>query len=120
MDGSYQIARSVRDLCIFARQNLTKDPPFSKLDLITCRNVLIYLGPVLQQKLMRTFHYALKPQGFLVLGVSETVGTATDLFQIIDVRQKAYARRSAASFIRDPRNRPLPGARRGTRRSGPT
>ncbi len=96
VDGSYQITRSVRDLCIFARQNLTKDPPFSKLDLITCRNVLIYLGPVLQQKLMRTFHYALKPKGFLVLGISETVGTATDLFQFIDVRQKAYARRSAS------------------------
>ncbi len=95
VDGSYQISRSVRDLCIFARQNLTKDPPFSKLDLITCRNVLIYLGPVLQQKLMRTFHYALKPKGFLVLGISETVGTATDLFQFIDVRQRAYARRSA-------------------------
>jgi two-component system CheB/CheR fusion protein len=94
VDGSYQISRAVRDLCIFARQNLTKDPPFSKLDLITCRNVLIYLGPALQQRLMRTFHYALKPDGFLVLGISETVGTASDLFQAIDVRQKAYARKA--------------------------
>jgi two-component system CheB/CheR fusion protein len=93
-DGHYQIVREVRDLCIFARQNLASDPPFSKLDLVTCRNVLIYLGPVLQRKLMRTFYYALKPGGFLVLGASENVGTATDLFQSADLKQKIYTRRN--------------------------
>jgi two-component system CheB/CheR fusion protein len=98
-NGSYQITRSVRDLCIFARQNLTKDPPFSNLDLITCRNVLIYLGPVLQQKLMRVFHYALKPAGFLALGVSETVGSGTDLFQAIDRRQKIYSRKNSPASV---------------------
>ncbi len=119
VDGSYQIARSVRDLCIFARQNLTKDPPFSKLDLITCRNVLIYLGPALQHKLMRTFHYALKPKGFLVLGVSESVGNATDLFHAIDVRQKAYSRRSAG-FLETPASLEMdPSAERGEIRVEP-
>ena len=58
----------MRDICVFARQNVTKDPPFSKLDLITCRNLLIYLGPVLQSRVMRLFHYALRPDGYLVLG----------------------------------------------------
>ncbi len=96
VDGQYQISRSVRDLCIFAQQNLTKDPPFSKLDLITCRNVLIYLGPTLQNKVMRFFHYALKPNGFLVLGMSETVGQAGDLYSAIDRRLKIYTRKSAA------------------------
>ena len=61
IDGSYRINKPVRDLCVFARQDLTRDPPFSKLDLIVCRNVLIYLGPVLQKQLMHVFHYALKP-----------------------------------------------------------
>lgn len=84
----------MRELCIFARQNLAKDPPFSKLDLIVCRNVLIYLAPILQQKLMRLFHYGLKPSGHLVLGISETVGAANDLFQPIDRKQKVYARQS--------------------------
>jgi len=99
VNGSYQISRAVRDLCIFARQNLTKDPPFSKLDLITCRNVLIYLGPVLQQRVMRVFHYALKPSGYLALGQSETVGAATDFFYSVDRRQRVYARKSAPATV---------------------
>ena len=68
VDGHYRVSKIVRDACIFARQDLTRDPPFSKLDLIVCRNVLIYLGPRLQRKLMGVFHYALKPHGFLMLG----------------------------------------------------
>ena len=71
----------MRDLCIFARQDLTRDPPFCRLDLIVCRNVLIYLGPVLQKKLMTVFHYALKPAGFLMLGRAETIGPHADLFR---------------------------------------
>ena len=73
VEGGYQIAKPVRDLCVFARQNLIKDPPFSKLDLISCRNVLIYFDPALQRKLIPVFHYALKPQGFLLLGSAESV-----------------------------------------------
>jgi two-component system CheB/CheR fusion protein len=98
VDGSYQIARPVRDLCVFARQNLTKDPPFSKLDLISCCNVLIYLGPVLQQKLMRVFHYALKPTGYLALGISETAGS-NELFQVVDRKHKVYVRRNTLSTV---------------------
>jgi two-component system, chemotaxis family, CheB/CheR fusion protein len=98
VNGHYQIARSVRDLCIFARQNLTKDPPFSKLDLVTCRNVLIYLGPILQNRLMRVFHYALKPNGFLALGISETAGSL-DLFHPVDRKQKLYSRKNISATV---------------------
>ncbi|MGN6368513.1 MAG: CheR family methyltransferase [Phycisphaerae bacterium] len=95
-DGHYRIAKNVRDCCIFARQDLTRDPPFSKLDLILCRNVLIYLGPPLQKRLMNIFHYALKPTGFLMLGSAETVGPNIDLFTIIDKRHKLYAKKMTA------------------------
>ena len=93
VNSSYQIARAVRDNCIFARQNVTKDPPFSKLDLILCRNVLIYLGPSLQSAAMRLFHYALQPHGYLVLGLSESVGPSSDLFDLVDKKVRIYSRR---------------------------
>ena len=99
VNGHYQITRTVRDLCIFARQNLTKDPPFSHLDLLMCRNLLIYLGPALQKKVMRVFHYALKPSGFLVLGMSESVGSSGDLFAPIDRTLKIYTRKSASIAV---------------------
>ncbi|PWU11468.1 MAG: hypothetical protein C5B51_02600 [Terriglobia bacterium] len=98
-NGMYQITRSVRDMCIFARQNVTKDPPFSKLDLITCRNVLIYLGQPVQSKVMRLFHYALKPTGYLVLGASETIGDAGDLFGPVDRQHKIYSRKPTPAII---------------------
>ena len=72
--GGYQVSKTIRDMCVFARQNLIKDPPFSRLDLISCRNVLIYFGPVLQKKVIPIFHFALKPTGFLLLGKSEALG----------------------------------------------
>lgn len=97
VNGHYQISRNIRDMCIFARQNLTKDPPFSHLDLLICRNLLIYLGPVLQKKVMKVFHYALRPSGFLVLGVSESVGSAADLFAPIDRTLKIYSRKTPQS-----------------------
>ena len=95
-DSGYQIAKSVRDLCVFARQDVAKDPPFSKLDLISCRNLLIYLGPVLQKRVIPTFHYALQPGGLLLLGGSETIGGFADLFSLADRRHKLYARKPAA------------------------
>ena len=99
-NGKYQIARSVRDVCIFARQNVTKDPPFSRLDLITCRNLLIYLGSRLQSKVMRLFHYALKPSGFLALGASENLGdTGNELFTPVDRQHKIFARKPARVII---------------------
>ncbi|MDR3698380.1 MAG: chemotaxis protein CheB [Candidatus Sulfopaludibacter sp.] len=94
-NSSYQIARTIRDTCIFARQNLTKDPPFSKCDLILCRNVLIYLGHPLQSTAMRLFHYALQPHGYLILGLSESIGNATNLFEPTDKKLKIYSRRPA-------------------------
>jgi two-component system, chemotaxis family, CheB/CheR fusion protein len=89
----YQIKKSVREMCVFARQNAVKDPPFSKLDLISCRNVMIYLGPALQKKLLPIFHYALKPDGLLVLGSSETIGGFSDLFALVDRKEKIYAKK---------------------------
>jgi two-component system CheB/CheR fusion protein len=91
IDSSYGINKRIREMCIFAKQNLVKDPPFSKVDLISCRNLLIYLGPVLQKRLVPVFHYALKPTGFLLLGSSETIG-ATELFSLVDKKNKIYSR----------------------------
>jgi two-component system CheB/CheR fusion protein len=93
LDSTYQINRAVRDLCTFARQNITADPPFSRIDLISCRNVLIYLGPQLQKRAMPIFHYALNPGGYLLLGPSETVGLFNDLFELVDKRAKIYAKK---------------------------
>ena len=70
----------MRDLCVFARQNLFSDPPFSKMDLISCRNVLIYLGAELQNQILPTFHYALRPNGHLLLGTTETIRDYTSSF----------------------------------------
>ncbi|MBE9208918.1 PAS domain-containing protein [Nostoc sp. LEGE 06077] len=97
VEGGYQISKPVREACVFARQNLIGDPPFSRLDLITCRNVLIYLGSGVQKKLLPIFHYALKPTGFLMLGTSETVGEFSNLFALIDRKYKIYSSKMAAA-----------------------
>lgn len=94
-DSGYVIAKSIRDLCIFARQDVTRDPPFSRLDLISCRNVLIYLDLSTQRRVMHIFHYALRPHAPLVLGPSETVGTATDLFDLTDTHLRLYTRKAS-------------------------
>src|SRR5262249_27792196 len=87
----------IRDMVIFATQDLSKDPPFSRLDLVCCRNVLIYMQPPLQRKVLRIFHYALNPEGFLVLGTSESVGEASDLFSLVDRKLKIYVKRNIAA-----------------------
>ncbi|MGE5699695.1 MAG: chemotaxis protein CheB [Deltaproteobacteria bacterium] len=92
-DHGYQVSKSIRDMCIFARQNLIKDPPFSKIDLISCRNVLIYMKPVLQRRVLSIFHYALRPSGFLLLGTSESIGELADLYKTIDRQSKIYVRK---------------------------
>jgi two-component system CheB/CheR fusion protein len=97
VDGGYRIAKSVRDLCVFARQDLTRDPPFSKLDLILCRNVLIYMAAGLQRRLMGIFHYALRPTGYLVLGAAETVGRYADLFSVADKKHRFYQKKSGGT-----------------------
>src|SRR5262249_47865447 len=88
----------VRDLCVFARQDLTKDPPFSRLDLILCRNVLIYMDAVLQRKLISVFHYALNPSGFLILGQAETVGAQAGLFSLAGKKYRLYRKKAAAGL----------------------
>ena len=95
--AGYQICKPIRDVCVFAVQNVTKDPPFSRLDLICCRNLMIYLGTVLQKKVLHTFHYALQPNGYLILGTSETTGSETDLFSLLDNKNKIYTRKSLLS-----------------------
>jgi len=93
-DGSaYRIHKAIRDMLVFSEQNVIKDPPFSKLDLISCRNLLIYMGGDLQKKIIPLFHYALNPGCFLFLGTSETVGDFDDLFAAHDRKQKIYSRK---------------------------
>ncbi len=93
--GSYQIRKDVRDLCVFAKHDATRDPPFSGMDLISCRNLMIYLGPTLQDRLLPVLHYALKDPGFLVLGTSETT-RASPGFAALDPKHKLYARTAVA------------------------
>jgi len=94
-DGSaYRINKGIRDLLVFSEQNLIKDPPFSKLDLISCRNLLIYLDGDLQKKVIPLFHYALNPGGMLFLGTSESIGDYSDLFTTLDRKEKLYQRES--------------------------
>ena len=91
VNGNYQVKSGVRDLCIFALHDLTKDPPFSRMDLISCRNVLIYLEPVLQKKILGSFRYALRDGGFLLLGKAETLGGFPD-FKIVDRKNQFFAK----------------------------
>ncbi len=92
-NGDYEVGKTIRDMCVFAPHNFLKDPPFAKMDMITCRNVLIYMDPFLQKKALATFHYALKDKGFLVLGKSETTGASSDLFIPLARHEKIYSRR---------------------------
>jgi len=106
-NGGYRIGRSTRDLCVFARQNVVDDPPFSRIDLISCRNLLIYLDPALQKKVMTLFHYALKPGGYLLLGPSETVGASSELFSPVDKRLRIFSKkllpgRNVANLLEHP------------------
>lgn len=91
--GTYRIHKTIRDILVFSEQDVIKDPPFSKLDLISCRNLLIYMGGELQKKLIPLFHYALNPGGYLFLGTSETVGEYGDLFTTLDRKAKLYHRK---------------------------
>ncbi|OOV17338.1 CheR family methyltransferase [Flavobacterium sp. LM4] len=94
--NGYKIKRQIRDLCIFAVHNFLTDPPFAKMDLITCRNVFIYMDSFLQKKSLTTFHYALKENGFLLLGKSETAVPAAELFQPFDKVGKIYTRKQVS------------------------
>ena len=89
-EKTYRIKKQIREMIVFASQNLIKDPPFSRLDLVSCRNLLIYLQPVLQQKVLDYFDFSLNPKGLLFLGSSETTGELADCFEPLDHRWKIY------------------------------
>lgn len=92
-NGDYRIAQTVRDMCVFAPHNLLSDPPFSRVDFITCCNLLIYFDTAAQKKAIETFHYALNPEGYLLLGKSETVGSSAQLFSPFIKKLKIYSRK---------------------------
>ena len=99
-DGKYRLNKPIRESCIFAYHNFLKDPPFAKIDLISCRNSLIYVEPVLQKSALTTFHYALKEKGFLILGKSETATQASELYNTFDKNAKIYTPKSIkGSFL---------------------
>src|SRR3984957_20322959 len=99
LDGHYQVSKTIRDLCVFARHDVTRDPPFSRLDLVSCRNLLIYLDQTLQQQIIPLFHYSLNPDGFLILGPSETIGRSSQFFRILDARHQIYRRQPVPSQV---------------------
>ena len=100
VERGYQVNKTIRELCVFARHDLTKDPPFSNLDLISCRNVLIYMGAGLQKKTVETFHYALRPGGYLFLGKSESLSAHASLFSLEDRKHKIFSRKLALTLPR--------------------
>ena len=98
--GGYQVSKFIRDMCVFAVQDIIRDPPFSRLDLISCRNLLIYFNTTLQKKVLRLMHHALQPTGFLLLGSSETIGAQSDLYSPVSKRCKIYRKKSVATRLK--------------------
>lgn len=92
-DGGYQVKREIRAICLFSVHSFIKDPPFSRLDLISCRNVMIYLGQDLQHKIVPLFHYALRPGGYLFLGPSESASSHRELFEAVDKKHRIFQRK---------------------------
>jgi two-component system CheB/CheR fusion protein len=98
-DNEYTISRRIRDMVVFSKQNILKDAPFSRIDFASCRNLLIYLQPAAQRKVLRILHYALNPGGHLVVGTSESVGDAPDIFTLLDRKTKIYTKKDVAPQI---------------------
>ena len=96
-DNGYRLKKEIREMVICAPQDIIMDPPFTKLDLISCRNILIYMTAELQKKLLPVFHYALNPGGLLFLGTSETIGNLTGLFSPVDDKWRIFRRKESAS-----------------------
>ncbi|HYC29919.1 MAG TPA: CheR family methyltransferase, partial [Chitinophagaceae bacterium] len=95
---NYQIVKSIRDLCVFSPHNIFKDPPFSRLDFISCCNLMIYLDTAMQKKMLAAFYDALNPEGYLMLGESETIAAAAQLFAQLEKKYKIYARKTEHEF----------------------
>jgi two-component system, chemotaxis family, CheB/CheR fusion protein len=93
-DGNYKISKSIRDICVFATHNVLKDPPFSKIDFISCRNLFIYFDLQAQKRVLETFHYALNENGYLILGKAETISTSAHLFTQLNKKHKIYLKKS--------------------------
>ena len=108
-DDDYRIRKSIREMILFAPHNILSDPPFSRLDLITCRNVLIYLNRETQEKVLNIFHFALRPGGRLFLGSSESAESVSNLFSPVDKKQRIYRIRPEAATWHAPPDMPLPG-----------
>jgi two-component system CheB/CheR fusion protein len=106
-ENSYRIKKEIREMIVFAIQNVIKDPPFTKLDFLSCRNLMIYLTPELQDRLITAFHYALKPEGVLLLSPSESVGNHTNLFSAINHKWKFYRATNTTASSRTMMTRPL-------------
>jgi two-component system CheB/CheR fusion protein len=100
VEGGYRISKAVREMCVFARHNIFADPPFSHMDLISCRNVLIYMDASLQKQVMPVFHYALNPNGALMLGNAEGIGRFANLFEVFDRKHKIYSKKLSAAHNR--------------------
>ncbi|HEX6495434.1 MAG TPA: chemotaxis protein CheB [Acidobacteriaceae bacterium] len=99
-DGGYQISKTIRDLCVFSTQNVLSDPPFSRMDLVSCRNVMIYLSQTLQKRVIPIFHYALTPNGFLMIGDTEGIlGAGSELFELADKKHKIYRKRLVSTPV---------------------
>ncbi len=104
-DSGFRISQQIRETCVFARHDLTSDPPFSHMDLVSCRNVFIYLSSALQQRVLPALHYSLKPGGLLVLGSAETIGNRSDLFAVVDGVNRIYSKKSAPGrFMMEPKS----------------
>jgi two-component system, chemotaxis family, CheB/CheR fusion protein len=99
VEEGYRVSKEVRDLCVFAKQNLAEDPPFSQMNLVACRNLMIYLGPALQRKIAPILHYALKPSGFLILGSSESVAAFPTLFAPVAKKHKIFSKKATATRL---------------------
>ncbi|MEO6001545.1 MAG: chemotaxis protein CheB [Opitutus sp.] len=117
--GGYRVNKMLREMCVFARHNLLNDPPFSRMDLITCRNLLIYLEPETQKQIFPSFHYALKPGGCLFLGASESIGPFAGLFEVADKKEKVYFRKGVETPVHRlrPMSRDSGAARQSAARS---
>ena len=121
VEGGYRINKAIREMCVFARHNVLADPPFSHMDLISCRNVLIYMDSVLQGQVIPVFHYALNPDGFLLLGSSEGIGRFSNLFDAVDKKHRIYAKKwvpGHARFDFAPNSFPVAAPARATGGSG--
>jgi two-component system CheB/CheR fusion protein len=123
-DGSFLLTKEVRDLCVFSPHSVIRDPPFSRLDLVSCRNLLIYFGPDVQAQVIPTFHYALRPGGYLFLGISENVSQFSDLFTPVDKKHRVFrSRDDIVPEVRLPlilsglRSAPFQGSRDPARRT---